>query len=153
MVSAYFKSSTLRSFSQNGTADSETVIQDEHHSCKSESQIEQDLADIEGYQVIRLYATDCNQVANVIKATKGSVSIFAGIADIKDIENDIATLASAVNGNWTLINTVSVGNELVNANKASADQYVFPRYFTPLFLPSSRLQMHGLRIHALESHS
>ena len=92
------------------------------HSCKSESQVAKDLADVKSYQVIRIYGTDCNQVANVIKATKGTVSIFAGIFNINNVQEEVNTIASAVNGNWKLINTVSVGNELVNNGKASVNQ-------------------------------
>ena len=85
-----------------------------------------DLADFNGYKVLRLYGTDCNQVSNVLKATKHAVSIFAGIQDIGNVDSEVETLASAVNGNWKLIIAVGVGNELVNGHKASVDEYVFP---------------------------
>ena len=74
------------------------------------------------YEVIRLYGTDCNQVANVIAATKGNVKLFLGIFDINAIQKEVSTISSAVNGNWGLVNAVSVGNELVNSGKASAGQ-------------------------------
>ncbi|KAL9131911.1 MAG: hypothetical protein Q9217_000271 [Psora testacea] len=94
------------------------------NSCKTESQVAQDLADVNSYQVIRLYGTDCNQVANVIQGTKGRVSIFAGIFDINDILNEVNAIATAVDNNWKLINTVSVGNELVNNGAASVAQII-----------------------------
>ena len=92
------------------------------NSCKDEGQVAKDLAGVQSYQVIRLYGTDCNQVANVIQATKGSVSIFAGIYNINNVKSEVQTIASAVKGNWKIINTVSVGNELVNNGGASVDQ-------------------------------
>jgi exo-beta-1,3-glucanase (GH17 family) len=81
-----------------------------------------DLQQITGYQVIRLYGTDCNQVANVIAATKGTVKLFLGIFDINSIPSEIHTLTSALNGNWALVNTINVGNELVNAGGATPAQ-------------------------------
>ena len=92
------------------------------HSCKSESQIAQDLADIQSYQVVRLYGTDCDQVAKVLKVTKGKVSIFAGVFNIDNAQKEIEIISSAVRGNWKVINTVSVGNELVNSRSKLVSQ-------------------------------
>ena len=72
--------------------------------------------------MIRLYGTDCDQVATVLKAINGRASIFAGIFDIKDIQKEVDMLASAVNGGWNRISTVSVGNEQVNSGAASVEQ-------------------------------
>jgi len=61
-------------------------------------------------------------VANVIAATKGKTKLFLGIFDINSIQSEVQKISSATNGNWGLVNTVSVGNELVNSGKASAGQ-------------------------------
>ena len=83
--------------------------------CKSTSQVATDLQGVSGYQVIRLYGTDCNQVANVIAAIKGkNVKLFLGIFHLDQIADECKTIASAVNGDWSIVNTVSVGNELVD---------------------------------------
>lgn len=72
-----------------------------------------------------MYGTDCKQVENVLAAIKGkSVKLFVGIFDIADIPSQAKTIISAVNGDWGLINAVSVGNELVNQGKASVGQVV-----------------------------
>lgn len=82
-----------------------------------------DLAKVTGYEVIRLYGCDCNQVANVLAATKGTgVSLFVGIFDIKQVQTEAQTLIKAVSQDWSRINTVSVGNELVNSGGASVGQ-------------------------------
>lgn len=92
--------------------------------CKVPAQVAKDLEKIESFSVVRLYGTDCNQTANVLAATQGkNVQIFAGFFDIKDIPNEVQLLATAVNGDWSRINTVSVGNELVN-NGASAGSVI-----------------------------
>ena len=94
------------------------------NSCKSTSQVATDLANVSGYEVIRLYGTDCNQVANVIAATHSTVHLFLGIFDITSIQSEVQTIASALDNNWSLVNTISVGNELVNSGSASAAQVV-----------------------------
>lgn len=93
-------------------------------SCKSTQQVARDLEKASSYQVIRLYGTDCNQVANVIAATKGNVKLFLGIFKIDSVESEVKAIASAVNGNWGIVNTVSVGNELVNNGGASPAQVI-----------------------------
>ena len=95
------------------------------NSCKSASQVAQDLAQIDKYEVIRLYGVDCNQIANVLVATKGkNVQIFAGIFSLTDIPDQVKTIVSSVNGDWSVVNTVSVGNELVNSGAASAGDVI-----------------------------
>ncbi|KAL9603652.1 MAG: hypothetical protein Q9219_000971 [cf. Caloplaca sp. 3 TL-2023] len=85
------------------------------NSCKSTEQVATDLAQINGYQVLRLYGTDCNQVANVLAATKGSnVKFFLGIFDLAQVQKEAEIIASAVHGDWSRVNTISVGNEMVN---------------------------------------
>ncbi|KAL6721147.1 Cell surface mannoprotein mp65 [Lecanora helva] len=93
------------------------------NSCKSTQQVSKDLQQqASNHEVIRLYGTDCNQVSNVIAATKGAVKLFLGIFDINSIPNEVQTISSAISGNWGLVSAVSVGNELVNSGKASAGQ-------------------------------
>lgn len=93
------------------------------NSCKSATQVASDFQMVRGYSLIRLYGTDCNQIANVIEATRGKgISLFLGIFDITQLGNECQTIISAVNGDWGNINAVSVGNELVNQGKASVGQ-------------------------------
>lgn len=93
-------------------------------SCKSTSQVAADFQKIGGYEVVRLYGTDCNQISNVIAATHNSVKLFLGIFNIDSIQSEVQTISSAVNGDWSLVNSISVGNELVDTGKASASQVV-----------------------------
>jgi len=94
------------------------------NSCKSTQQVATDLQQATPYEVIRLYGTDCNQVANVIAATNGKVNLFLGIFDINSTQSEVSIISSAVKGKWNLVNTVSVGNEMVNSGSASAGQVV-----------------------------
>ncbi|KHC40032.1 hypothetical protein MGQ_02383 [Candida albicans P76067] len=92
--------------------------------CKSESQIASEIAQLSGFNVIRLYGVDCDQVSAVLKAKTSSQKIFAGIFDVSNIASGIESLAEAVKscGSWDDIYTVSIGNELVNAGSATPSQ-------------------------------
>lgn len=93
------------------------------NSCKSTEQVAKDFQAIRGYSVVRLYGTDCNQIANVLAATRGTgISLFLGLYDITKIQDECQTLIDAVNGDWACVNAVSVGNELLNQGKASVGQ-------------------------------
>ncbi|KAB8532551.1 hypothetical protein FH972_025496 [Carpinus fangiana] len=94
-------------------------------SCKTAGEVKSDFEKIEGYSGVRIYGTDCGQVANVIAAAKPkSMSIFAGIYDISDIASEVSLLAQGFSGGWEGVTAVSIGNELVNSGKASVSQVV-----------------------------
>ena len=63
-------------------------------SCKSTSQVAADFQRISGYEVVRLYGTDCNQISNVIAATHSSVKLLLGIFDINSIQSEVQTISS-----------------------------------------------------------
>lgn len=93
------------------------------NTCKSAEQVAADFQMIRGYSLVRLYGTDCDQVANVLAAIRGKgISLFVGIFDITKVQDECQTLIEAVNGDWGSINAVSVGNELLNQGKASVGQ-------------------------------
>ena len=88
--------------------------------CKSVSQVARDMEMVAGFSVIRLYGTDCDQIASVLKAITGrGISLFLGIFDLTQLPGECKEIVDAAKGNWGIIKTVSVGNELVNNGKAS----------------------------------
>lgn len=88
--------------------------------CKSASQVARDLEMVAGFSVIRLYGTDCDQIASVLKAIIGrGISLFLGIFDLTQLSDECKEIVDAAKGNWGIIKIVSVGNELVNNGKAS----------------------------------
>jgi exo-beta-1,3-glucanase (GH17 family) len=95
-------------------------------SCKTQLQVTTDFEKIgSGYSKVRTYGTDCNQVATVLTAAKAKgMKLFAGIYDINSLQSEVALIVSAANGDWSSFDTISVGNELVNAGTASASQVV-----------------------------
>ncbi|KAF7550085.1 hypothetical protein G7Z17_g5949 [Cylindrodendrum hubeiense] len=94
--------------------------------CKNEHQIEEDFSKLNGsYSVIRIYGTDCDQVALAHTAAKDmNVKLFLGIWDISKVTDEAQLIIDGVDGDWDMIHTVSVGNERVNAGEASAEDVV-----------------------------
>ncbi|CCH60496.1 hypothetical protein TBLA_0C07050 [Henningerozyma blattae CBS 6284] len=92
--------------------------------CKSSSEVASDLQTINSYSTLRLYGTDCNQVANVMQAKASGQKLFLGIYDVSDIQGSVDAIKSAVEayGSWDDVMTVSVGNELVNGGQATPSQ-------------------------------
>lgn len=89
--------------------------------CKTQSQVTTDFTSINGHSLVRIYGTDCNQVATVLTAAKAKgMKLFAGIFDLGSLSSEIATIVSAANGDWSSFDTISIGNELVNSGTASA---------------------------------
>jgi exo-beta-1,3-glucanase (GH17 family) len=96
--------------------------------CKTEEQVAEDFAgipDIGQYSIVRLYGTDCNQVATVLPSIqKYGLKLFAGIYDLGTLSSEIATIVAAANGDWSSVDTISIGNELVNSGTASPEVVV-----------------------------
>jgi exo-beta-1,3-glucanase (GH17 family) len=111
-------------------------------SCKTGDQIAKDLAMLDGYNMIRMYGVDCDQAGPIIKAAKSkSMKVFAGFFEITGIEDQVAKLKSAVDseagGDWSIIDTLSVGNEGVNNGKYSVSDVKAAVASAKSALPSS----------------
>jgi exo-beta-1,3-glucanase (GH17 family) len=97
--------------------------------CKSQLQVAHDMNVLSAYKIIRLYGVDCSGVENTLASINSDQKLFVGIYNIdsNSINTDLGTLKTAVEGSsrgWDAIDTVSIGNELVNAGTASASQIV-----------------------------
>ncbi|KAF4947021.1 hypothetical protein FGADI_10744 [Fusarium gaditjirri] len=90
------------------------------HQCKSKDEIQHDIKRLAAdFSVLRIYGTDCDQVANVYSCAKGSgLKLFLGIWNIDDVQTEAKTIISAID-DWDVVDTISVGNELVNNGAAS----------------------------------
>jgi exo-beta-1,3-glucanase (GH17 family) len=84
--------------------------------------MKEDLAQIPDYQVLRLYGVDGNQVANLLAAAPANVQIFTGLFNLGTLAADLQSLVQQVGNSWSRINSVSVGNELVNNGEATVQQ-------------------------------
>lgn len=76
---------------------------------------------INGFSKVRIEGTDCNQVSNVLSVCKEKgMKLFTGVYNIDNVASEMQTIISAVGNDWDLIDTVSVGNEVVNQQGAGA---------------------------------
>lgn len=92
--------------------------------CKSRDQVGHDMQVLSKFKIIRLYGVDCHGVDNTIATINSDQKLFIGIYNIDDynINQDLTIMKKAVESSsrgWDAVDTVSIGNELVNFGKAS----------------------------------
>jgi exo-beta-1,3-glucanase (GH17 family) len=89
--------------------------------CKSADQVNSDFASLDGYSLFRIYGCDCEQVPNVVSAVKAKkAKIFLGVYNIADVASEVQSIISAVSSDWSIVDTISIGNELVNQGTAAS---------------------------------
>ena len=93
-------------------------------SCKSADQIMKDFTVAgQSYGMVRVYGVDCNQIPNVYAAAKANnLMVMFGIFSLDNLGDQIATLVKGINSDWSIVDTVSIGNELVNNGQATPQQ-------------------------------
>lgn len=92
--------------------------------CKSASEVAYDIKRLSGFELIRLYSTDCNAIENILLTMTSSQKLFLGIYEIdqQTIVNGLSTIKQEVEGSsrgWSAVHTISVGNERVNDGKST----------------------------------
>ncbi|KAI5460271.1 glycoside hydrolase superfamily [Mariannaea sp. PMI_226] len=95
--------------------------------CKSSQEVQDDFQELAGhYSLVRIYGTDCDQIVNVYNAAKkvGIKKLYLGIWNINDAAAEAKKIIDGIHGDWKIVSTVSVGNELVNSGGASPEQVV-----------------------------
>lgn len=93
--------------------------------CKTAAEVKADIAQLSEFSVIRIYGVDCDQVPNVLAALHSGQKVFLGIFDVTAIESGLSTIKSAIDSagsGWSVVHTISIGNELVNNGEATVDQ-------------------------------
>lgn len=91
--------------------------------CKTPEDIQRDVSLIQEFEVIRIYDTDCEGLANILKSMRPTQKVFVGIHYPEAVGESVEIINQAVKeyagGDWTRIHTVSIGNEMVNFGKAT----------------------------------
>ncbi|SCU84959.1 LANO_0C02916g1_1 [Lachancea nothofagi CBS 11611] len=87
--------------------------------CKTLEMVTADMAEIQDFGIIRIYATDCNVLANLKAAVSSNQKIMVGIWDLTKISDSVTAITSAFGSDFSQIQSVSVGNELVNSGQAT----------------------------------
>ncbi|EXJ73669.1 uncharacterized protein A1O5_03431 [Cladophialophora psammophila CBS 110553] len=74
----------------------------------------------QGYSKIRFYDIGCDlSVATAAAAAQG-LQVMLGLNTIGNVAGDLGTLIGMINGNWGPVDTVVIGNEVVNSGGAAA---------------------------------
>jgi exo-beta-1,3-glucanase (GH17 family) len=87
--------------------------------CKSSSEIESDMSLLSSFDIIRIYAPDCNVISSMLNSINSNQKIFAGLFYLDSLQTDIQTLASQITSStrgWDSIYAISIGNEWINSN-------------------------------------
>ncbi|OKL63704.1 hypothetical protein UA08_00644 [Talaromyces atroroseus] len=93
--------------------------------CKTQDQVDSDMAQLRQFAFVRFYGVDCNQAQTISKAARGNnMQVFAGVFDIQNMNNDLQKIIDAADGDWSTFHTVSVGNELVNRGQSSPAEVI-----------------------------
>ena len=94
--------------------------------CKSQADINQDFSEFaHNYGLVRIYGTDCNQVPMVHMAAKNhGLKMFLGVYNINQVPEETHDIISGLNGDWSRVHTISIGNELVNNGQASPSEVI-----------------------------
>ena len=81
-------------------------------------------SEAEEYRLVRLYGSNGHQTALAIKAAKQhpGMQVMAAVFDITRVSSEIQNIISDVDGDWHMIHTVAVGNELINDKEATISQ-------------------------------
>lgn len=90
--------------------------------CKQSDTINSDfgLLRSKGYGIVRIYDIGCPVGDFVAAAANNGLKVMIGTNSINP--GDLSKLIGFVNGNWGPVDTVYIGNELVNTQQASAQQ-------------------------------
>ncbi|GAP85233.1 putative cell wall glucanase [Rosellinia necatrix] len=92
--------------------------------CKTADEVDRDFSLFsQDYGVVRIYGVDCDQVSTVSKAArKYGNKLFLGIFDINTLDSAVGTMAADLDYDWSVVDAVSIGNELVNNGGATVEQ-------------------------------
>lgn len=76
----------------------------------------------QGYGMIRIYDIGCPVGDFTAAASQNGLKLMVGINAIANLQGDLGKLIDMVGSDWSAVDTVYIGNELVNTGAASASQ-------------------------------
>ena len=84
--------------------------------CKKGPEVVADFQKLGDHSMVRLYGTDCNQLATVVPVVKAKgMKLIMGIANknvtANKVDEDVAAIVAAVGSDWSSVVAVGVGNE------------------------------------------
>lgn len=94
--------------------------------CKSKDTMNSEFAFLksQGYTKVRVYDIGCPLGDVAAAAGAQGLALIAGINTVSNVAGDIAKLISMLQGNWGAVDTIVVGNEVVNVNPGAVGAVV-----------------------------
>jgi len=94
--------------------------------CKSKDTMSAEFAFLksQGFTKVRVYDIGCPLGDAAAAAGSQGLALIAGINTVSNVGGDIAKLISMLKGNWGVVDTIVVGNEVVNANPGAVGAVV-----------------------------
>ncbi|KAB8234065.1 putative cell wall glucanase (Scw4) [Aspergillus alliaceus] len=90
--------------------------------CRSRDGIFEDMEKMNNHGYVRIYGVDCDQTRHVVDAARQyGMKVFAGVYDLQDFPDSLDLIINAASGDWSVIHSVSIGNELVNKGQNPQD--------------------------------
>ncbi|KAF2760697.1 glycoside hydrolase [Pseudovirgaria hyperparasitica] len=88
--------------------------------CKTKEQVAADFLRMGEFGIVRLYGTECNQIASGVAAAKATnKKLIVGIYDIKQVDAAVKVIKNE-GGDFSTIKLITVGNEgILNGHQAS----------------------------------
>jgi len=91
--------------------------------CKTADQMNSDFAFLvsQGFGKVRVYDIGCNLGPVAQAAASNGLQLIAGLNTVSNVAADIAKLIGFLAGNWGPVDTIVIGNEVVNNGGNAAD--------------------------------
>ena len=79
----------------------------------------------DGYNAIRLYAVDCDTISSAVPAAKkNGLAVLAGLYNLDSITSDLESMSTQLDGDFSYLSALAVGNEWINSGEATVSQVV-----------------------------
>lgn len=84
--------------------------------CKTQDELNTDFAFLasQGFSTVRTYDIGCPLGEVAQAAASAGLQLIAGLNNIDNVAGDVQTLIGMFDGNWDAVNTIVIGNEVVN---------------------------------------
>ncbi|KIW11060.1 hypothetical protein PV08_10359 [Exophiala spinifera] len=84
--------------------------------CKTNDQLNNDFTFLasQGFSKVRVYDVGCDLGPVARAASAANMQLIAGLNTITNVSGDIAKLIGFLTGNWASVDTIVIGNEVVN---------------------------------------
>ncbi|KEF62647.1 uncharacterized protein A1O9_00620 [Exophiala aquamarina CBS 119918] len=123
--------------------------------CRSKDTMNSDFALLksQGFTKVRVYDIGCPLGDVAAAAGAQGLALIAGINTVSSVASDIAKLISMLQGNWGVVDTIVVGNEVVNTNSGAVGSVVAAIATARALLSAAGFSGHVVTVDTFIAHS